>query len=118
MPCLPHVRNDSHPFSEPIEDLTPGYVVREIIGSDCDSCAGPAPAGVITTGMTSAEIMEALAKFTNTNFFSADTIADATAGVPPNNGEKECPAPQLSSLTKNGTVSGLVSRFRCSDICS
>ncbi|NLI78602.1 MAG: hypothetical protein GX442_19445 [Candidatus Riflebacteria bacterium] len=104
MACVPHVRNDSHPKSDPLEDFTPGPVIKEIIGNSCDTLAGPSiPAGVISTGATPGELMDALAAFANTFFFSEDTITDTASGIKPRNSEQEYPAPQLSQMTKRGT---------------
>jgi len=92
-----HTRNDSHPLgdTDPLEDsITDSdvWVVSDIpveaaIKSKIDSAAG------------AEDIYEKIALFTNSNFYSDDTIYDKAAGVNPWNGENPFPSPQFKDLS-------------------
>jgi hypothetical protein len=107
-----HVRDDSHPYAEPYEDTVDRWVIREIIGTDCDRPEGPAiPTGVITSNQTPAELIDALAAYTNRTFFSDETISDKATGVLPARtgpdlaqATKAYDSPQISNLTKEGNT--------------
>ncbi len=86
-----HVRNDSHPKTEPVEDT-----VRLASVSDY-GLNSPDPA-VSITGETLEALFDNLAKFTNTRFYSSDTVYDAPSGVLPANDETPNALPQFSDM--------------------
>ncbi len=85
-----HVRNDSHPVWESIEQSISAAHVTSYAASAVDS-------RVSYTGSLRDTFVN-LATFTNANFYSQDTIYDSTSGIKPNNGEKPNPSPQFSTL--------------------
>lgn len=97
-----HTRNDSHPLgdTDPLEDsITDSDVwilsdipVDPAIKSSIDSAAG------------AEDIYEKVALFTNSNFYSDDTIYDKAAGVNPRNGENPFPSPQFKDLSSPGAL--------------
>lgn len=113
MTSVPHVRNDSHPSassaigedsdhvgrlrSDPYETLTQEPLVL--------STAGGAPPPV-PLGRTPEEIFDAVARFTNGAFFSADTISgvDPVSGraVTNANGMLPYPSPRLEECRDEG----------------
>ena len=113
MTSVPHVRNDSHPSassalgedsdhvgrlrSDPYETLTQEPLVL--------ATAGGAPPPV-PLGRTPEEILDAVARFTNGAFFSADTIAgtDPVSGhaVTNANGMLPYPSPRLEECRDEG----------------
>ena len=107
MLCPPHVRNDSHaaPLGlsggwllgspDPYEELFNPSWVKEFAGGAPD----PNLAGIIRNATTIRQIHEALATFTNANFFSHQTISGmGVYEVKPANGESAYPSPKLENL--------------------
>jgi|GEM_PF-863399 len=97
-----HVRNDAHPFYEPLEQTIKYDVVRQIANSNLP--VEPRVAEYyMSTGSNERYSVDQLFKktaiFTNENFFSADTIYDEKIGVNPKNNEWKYSSPQLSLLT-------------------
>ena len=101
-----HVRNDSHPKIEPLEQSINGWDVRTFVkdGLKVDSRISSM---FISSGGTKKysvdEMFLETAKYTNSNFFSEDTIYDKKLGVMPVNGEVDSnnegyKSPQLSNL--------------------
>ncbi len=107
MLCPPHVRNDSHaaPLGlsggwllgspDPYEELFNPSWVKEFAGGAPD----PNLAGIIRNSTTIRQINEALANFTNANFFSHQTISGmGVYEIKPANGESAYPSPKLENL--------------------
>jgi hypothetical protein len=91
-----HVRNDGHALSEPLEQATGvPAVLRYALGTPARLDYGTAPG---TRSLRN--IMVSVALWTNTNFFSSDTIlrADGSQG----NGEKNYSLPMVFSGPKDG----------------
>ncbi len=96
-----HVRNDSHPKFEPLEQTINQYYVRNIvsdgflvdpeIGKYFISASGGERYPVET-------LFEETSRYTNRRFFSADTIYDKAMSILPKNGVGTYPSPQLSNL--------------------
>jgi hypothetical protein len=89
-----HVRNDSHPHSEPIEDT----VRVAMVNANGLNSSDPA---VQYEGRSIEDWFDILATFTNTRFYSSDTIHDVANGVVPNNDENPNERPQFSDMTLN-----------------
>lgn len=107
MLCPAHVRNDSHaaPFGlswgwafgspDPYEEIFNPNWISLYSKSDPD----PNLKQKILKAKTIREINEALATFTNANFFSNETISGyGVKQIEPANGEKSYPSPKLESL--------------------
>ena len=94
-----HVRNDSHPIYEiaeqTIDDFWAWFYAR---GSRLDTVNVSSASHVY-------DLMVSVATYTNSHFYSSDTIADIASGVKPNNWEYSYPLPNFSSLTL-GTYKG------------
>jgi hypothetical protein len=86
-----HVRNDSHPWSEPIEDNVTELEVLSYKDSPVDS-------RVSLDGLPSA-LFDQLAYFTNRHFYSNDTIFDGPSNTLPYNGLEHYSLPQFGDLT-------------------
>jgi len=88
-----HVRNDSHPYSEPIEQGVNAGIVKKVAANEAymnvDFNANPD------------DMFKALSSFTNKNFYSSDTIYDKDSGYNPSNWENPYPSPQFKDLTRN-----------------
>jgi antitoxin component YwqK of YwqJK toxin-antitoxin module len=80
-----HVRNDSHPYDEPIEDNTFSTTVSAVAGSPVDAHVAPYLLSAGGALQAPAELFQQVALFTNQQFYSSDTIYDAAAGVIPAN---------------------------------
>jgi len=93
-----HVRNDGHPYSEPIEDAISTAIIDGV-----DIAAAPN----VTLAVPVPELLFLnVATYTNANYYSNDTIADAAGGVLPNNGKPAYDKPRFSDFTYlNGVVS-------------
>lgn len=96
-----HVRNDSHPFSEPLEDSLSGTDVANIAQSNSQPDSRISPI-FTTNGAQTALPLEQLfvniAQHTNRYFYTADTIYDGNENIMPRNGENPYPNPQFSDL--------------------
>lgn len=95
-----HVRNDSHPFDEPLEDTITAENVREFaLGSSVDARMTE---NFLSSGGSRLYLPEnlffTLAAFTNKNFYSSDTIYSKDDGVYPVNEEIPIPSPQFKDL--------------------
>jgi hypothetical protein len=93
-----HVRNDGHPYSEPIEDGVGKTIIESVdVGGST---------GVTLTVNVPELLFLNVATFTNASFYSHDTIADAAAGVKPQNEKPAYDNPSFSDFTyANGIVS-------------
>lgn len=99
-----HVRNDSHPWEEPLEDtITPefvkAYAKKFETGTAVDGRI--ADQFLSTNGTTlnnPKQLFITLSTFTNKHFYSSDTIYDKESGVMPNNDETPIPNPQFKDL--------------------
>jgi hypothetical protein len=81
-----HVRNDSHPADEPIEvSIFAEHVRRAAANPFIDPRIRPFLASAGGTLQDPAELFRRIALFTNSNFYSMDTIYDGPSGVFPNN---------------------------------
>ncbi|UCD29781.1 MAG: hypothetical protein JSV03_04665 [Planctomycetota bacterium] len=87
-----HVRNDSHPRDEPVEDTVR---VKHVNKYGLNS---PDPA-VSIQGKSIEELFDILATFTSTRFYSCDSIYDVASGVMPRNDETPPANPQFSDMT-------------------
>ncbi|NCB39960.1 MAG: hypothetical protein EOM80_14445, partial [Erysipelotrichia bacterium] len=96
-----HVRADSHSAYEPVEKAVTGEMIKKIIG-DAHKNANfkPVDEFVIEKGLSPDQLMQKVAVFTNSNFFSNDTIFDYEIWTFPRNHKKPYPSPQLSRLTQ------------------
>jgi hypothetical protein len=86
-----HVRNDSHPWAEPIEDNVTGAMVTASKGYPVDS-------RVSLAGLPG-NLFDQLATFTNQYFYSNDTIFDGPSDTLPYNEWAHYPSPQFKDLT-------------------
>lgn len=103
-----HVRNDSHPKFEPLEQTINASSVRDYVSNAfwVDPEIGKYYRSASGNERYSVEqLFEETSKYTNKNFFSADTIYDKATGLLPKNGEKGYPSPQLLSLIHQSTYS-------------
>jgi len=95
-----HVRNDSHPYDEPVEDTITADNVREFAASS--SVDARMTENFISAGgsrlFTPENLFTILSSFTNKNFYSSDTIYDKDNGVMPKNDEIPIPDPQFHDL--------------------
>lgn len=90
-----HVRNDSHPKYEITEQTLNESLSSQLIhGGRLDNL------NLNDFGKKVVDIMHGVAIWTNANFYSMDTIADATMGLSPNNGEIPYSLPNLSNMEK------------------
>ncbi|MCX7908882.1 MAG: hypothetical protein N2560_05115 [Ignavibacteria bacterium] len=108
MACPPHVRNDSHaaPLGlswgwafgspDPYEEMFKTSWAKEYANGEPD----PNLKAQLSTFKTIREVHEALAKFTNSNFFTGETISgkQGTNVIKPLNGEKAYSSPKLENL--------------------
>ncbi len=107
MACPPHVRNDSHaaPFGlswgwafgspDPYEELFNPSWIKDYADGQPD----PFLLENIQKAKTIREVHEQLALFTNSNFFSGETISGkGYSTIKPLNGEKEYSSPKLENL--------------------
>lgn len=101
-----HVRNDEHAYDDPVEDTIRIDQVAATWNGPVDPRAGVDAPDVAT-------LMHSLAVFSNTYFWSADTIADDPTGVRPANGKSSYASPQFKDLeydpaahTWSGTFNG------------
>jgi hypothetical protein len=102
-----HVRNDSHPYDEPVEQTVTSADVRAAANLAVDAHIAPSLLSAGGTLQPPRKLFDDVARFTNEHFYSADTIYDAKARVVPANigfGEyvagtkKPYPAPQFEDL--------------------
>ncbi|HEY9071376.1 MAG TPA: hypothetical protein VIV61_14050 [Candidatus Ozemobacteraceae bacterium] len=102
-----HTRADSHSLFEPVEGTVGDEIVRRVIG---DGWKNPEfrPTGDYTVkrGLSPEALMKSLAVFTNSHFFSNDTIADYKKWVFPRNKKRPYPAPALSRLKEESGTYG------------
>ncbi|MCD6323344.1 MAG: PKD domain-containing protein, partial [Clostridiales bacterium] len=101
-----HVRNDSHPFVEPIEqgttpDMVKGYAenglnVESQIGKEyyCET---------FENRQSLNDLFHKTAVFTNETMFSIDTISDVTLNIKPANGLEAYASPQVTGLIEKDT---------------
>jgi hypothetical protein len=91
-PC--HVRNDSHPDVnlDPLESYATSAHVKAYATYPVDTRSK------INESNNAEVLFENLARFTNQNFYTYDTIFDNVTGVMPRNGEAPMPHPQFSDL--------------------
>jgi hypothetical protein len=96
-----HVRADSHSVQEPIEQSVNGKMIEKIIGDTWKNKKFK-PTGDFSDSenLSPADRMVNLARFTNENFFSNDTIFDYKSWIFPRNHKRPYPKPQLSGLKK------------------
>lgn len=105
-----HVRNDSHPNDEPLEDTIDANDVLYFAAGTRGVRAFTGGTSVdarmtehfVSAGGSSLYLPEklflTLADFTNKNFYSCDTIYDKAAEIFPENGEAPIPSPQFADL--------------------
>lgn len=95
-----HVRNDSHPRYEITEQAITGSVASAVL-------TYPRADGlqIADLGDNTWDIMVNLAKWTNSHFYSADTITDPKLEIDPENGELPYPSPIFSQFSK-GELNG------------
>lgn len=86
-----HVRNDSHPWSDPLEGNVTGAMVIASKGYPVDS-------RVSLDGLPG-NLFDQLATFTNQYFYSNDTIFDEPSDTLPFNELAHYPSPQFKDLT-------------------
>ncbi|MHB1152884.1 MAG: hypothetical protein ACYCWE_12130 [Eubacteriales bacterium] len=95
-----HVRNDSHPRSEPLEDTITADNVREFAANS--SVDARMTDNFLSAGgsrlYTPENLFFVLSSFTNKNFYSSDTIYDQENSVMPENEEIPIPSPQFKDL--------------------
>ncbi len=102
-----HVRNDSHPKLEPLEQTINQHYVQDFAHLIVDPEIGKYFISASASEKYSVEqLFEETAKYTNKNFFSADTIYDKAKGILPKNGEGTYPNPQLSNLIPKNSYFG------------
>lgn len=108
MACPPHTRNDSHaaPLGlswgwalgspDPYEELFNPSWAKEYAKGEPD----PNLRVTLEKAETIRQVHEALAKFTNSNFFTGETISgkQGTKDIKPLNGEKPYSSPKLENL--------------------
>ena len=106
-----HVRNDSHPLDEPIEQATFSAQVRQAAAHPLvDPHAQSFLASAGGTLQTPRGLFRHLALFTNHTFYSMDTIYDEESGTIPNNFQPPLnmmhpyPAPQFDDLIAHTTT--------------
>lgn len=100
-----HVRNDSHPFAEPVEEnvskihvigardnLVEPRIGQYLVSAGADNLLDPST------------LFNRVALFTNVNFYSADTIYDSDSNEKPANWEKPYPSPQFNNFIVEETV--------------
>jgi len=99
-----HVRNDSHPWEEPLEDTITPVLVRKFAEGFSTGTAVDAQmvSKFLSTNGTTLnnpeQLFIALSTFTNRNFYSSDTIYDKDSGIMPRNDEVPIPSPQFKDL--------------------
>lgn len=112
MACPPHTRNDSHaaPLGlgwgwalgspDPYEELFRPEWVKDFLSNISENSFDPNLLQTISKAEKIREVHEAMAKFTNANFFTGETISGKqdTKNIKPLNGEKEYPSPKLENL--------------------
>ncbi|MHC1696383.1 MAG: PKD domain-containing protein [Eubacteriales bacterium] len=89
-----HVRNDSHPKTEMTEQA-----ITEAVASALVKFPRLDNVNISASANHVYDIMLALSTYTNSHFYSEDTIADIASGVSPNNGEKPYSSPNFSQFT-------------------
>jgi hypothetical protein len=91
-----HVRNDSHPSIDldPLESTINKDTVILVKDSPVEASVG----AYIESAPTLADLYEQIASFTNSKFYTDDTIYDGASGVKPRNWENPYPSPQFSDL--------------------
>ena len=96
-----HVRNDSHPKDEPVEDNIHPTDVRALAGTPVDAQMVPDLRSAGGSRLHRPEqLFFVLASFTNRNFYSSDTVYDGPSGVNPRNQEIPYPKPQFKDLLR------------------
>jgi hypothetical protein len=102
-----HVRNDSHPSidSDPLESTVNKDTVRLVR----DAPVLPSVGSAIDSAANLEDMYEEIAIFTNSNFYTDDTVSDAASGVKQSNHENPYPHPQFSELTLD-TKTGVYSK--------
>lgn len=93
-----HVRNDSHPVDEPIENNIFSYDVKRISAAPVDWQIGHLIGAAGGKLLPPGELFYEVALFTNGNFYSMDTIYDGKEAPLPQNGQKPYPRPQFGDL--------------------
>lgn len=94
-----HTRGDSHSLFEPVEMNVKEKMIRKIMGDrHKNPDFKPVPEFEIEENLELQERMKKLAAFTNSHFFSNDTIFDFETWKFPRNNKRPYPSPQLSRL--------------------
>jgi|GEM_PF-3854307 len=94
-----HVRNDSHPRDEPVEDAVHAADVRALASAPVDARMVPDLRSAGGGARHRPEqLFLTLAEFTNRSFYSSDTVYDGPSGVNPRNQENPYPRPQFKHL--------------------
>ncbi|EKD82356.1 MAG: hypothetical protein ACD_39C01346G0002 [uncultured bacterium] len=94
-----HTRADSHSLYEPIEGSVNAKMVRKVIGdAHKDPNFRPVPEFDIEPGLSPEELMKSVAAFTNSHFFSNDSVFDFEKWIFPRSNKRPYPSPQLSKL--------------------
>ncbi len=97
------------PADEPIEVATFPEHVRRAAAPFIDSRIRPFIASAGGTLQAPAELFDQVARFTNSTFYSMDTIYDKPLGILPNNRQTPYPSPQFKDLVEvKTTVRGFV----------
>jgi len=100
-----HTRADSHSLFEPVEQAVDGAMIRRVIGEGWkDPAFRPTKSYPVVPGLSPEELMKHAAVFTNSRFFSNDTVADYQKWVFPRNSKRPYPNPMLSDLKESGGV--------------
>lgn len=96
-----HVRNDSHPRDEPVEDNVHAADVLALAGAPVDAKMVPDLKSAGGSRLHRPEqLFFVLASFTNRSFYSSDTVYDGPSGVNPRNQEIPYPRPQFKDLAQ------------------
>ena len=92
-----HVRNDSHPSidTDPLESTVNKDTVRLVR----DAPVLPSIGSAIDSAANLEQMYEEIAIFTNSSFYTDDTVSDTASGVKQSNHENPYPHPQFSELT-------------------
>lgn len=90
-----HVRNDAHPRYEITEQAITGNVASVLVRH-------PRLDGLNLSsfGDRTLDLMDGIARWTNANFYSEDTIADAQMNITPRNRQIPYSSPQLSNMDR------------------
>jgi len=101
-----HVRNDAHPFTEPIEQGTTPDMVRKFAEGilQVDPFIGDEYySETFANRQSLSELFHKTAEYTNRTMFSLDTISDTTLKINPANGLEAYDSPQITGLIAKDT---------------